>query len=302
MNQAWGIGAGILAGAFWGLPFLVPQVLSQFSSTQVAFGRFLFFGIFSLLSLPKVLQLWKSISNELRWKLWRLSASGFWLYSLLLFWSIQHADGVIASLVIGMIPLSVTLFSGVRLTRSLIAGLVLIFWGLLFLFLDRWEDMRPLSPWALLTLFVCLGLWSSYALQNSRLLQKNPNIRPWDLASFMGLSSFIVVSFWALASGEATSLLHHPQLEKYFWWCLALGAGASWASNILWNLCSSIVPASIAGPLIVSETLFGLLLSYLYESRWPRTKESLAIFFLVLGVLISVITQQSSNTKKNLHS
>lgn len=53
-SQNRGIMAGILAGVFWGTPFLVPMVLANFSGLEITFGRFFFFGLISFIVIAEI--------------------------------------------------------------------------------------------------------------------------------------------------------------------------------------------------------------------------------------------------------
>src|ERR1035437_3273043 len=106
-----GILAGISTGLFWGIPFLVPQILTNYSSLEISFGRFFFFGVISLFFFRKVFEIIRKLSNRDRFILFLLSASGFWFYSTLLFWGVQATDGIISSLIIGLLPISIPLFT-----------------------------------------------------------------------------------------------------------------------------------------------------------------------------------------------
>ena len=77
-NLSLGILAGISTGVFWGIPFLVPQLLTNYTSLEIAFGRFFFFGFVSLFFIKKVWGIIQKLSGADRLMLFLLSASGFW--------------------------------------------------------------------------------------------------------------------------------------------------------------------------------------------------------------------------------
>jgi drug/metabolite transporter (DMT)-like permease len=63
-----GILAGLGAGAFWGMTFIAPLMVSGFSSVDVTVGRFVACGVFALL-----LMVARPLSQ--RWRTHRPSAS-----------------------------------------------------------------------------------------------------------------------------------------------------------------------------------------------------------------------------------
>ncbi len=295
-----GLAAGIATGVFWGIPFLAPQVLSDFSSIDIAFGRFFFFGLVSLFFLPQALKVWKSLELQQRITVVVLSACGYWLYSSFLFYGVRQTDGVISSLIVGILPVTVVLFSallgprGQKFSMSVWGGLALICVGLLHLFgVPFYEQLingtaAQYQVFGILVLVVALFLWTAYAILNTRFLQANPRIKARDLASLMGLLSLVfMLPIWFLSS-EPMVVMEHPRLGLYLVFGFLLGVGGSWVANWLWNICSQNCAPHVSGPLIVSETFFGLLYSFIYEGRWPQVHEAIAILFLISGVFVSV--------------
>ena len=70
--------------------------------------------------------------------------------------------------------------------------------------------------------------------------------------------------------------------------CIATGVGSGWAGSILWNIASQRLSASLCGQLIVSETLFALFYSFLWDGTWPGGLQLLAASLFTLGILASI--------------
>ena len=296
-NQGKGILAGILAGVFWGTPFLVPMVLSDYNAFEVTFGRFFFFGLLSLLFFPRVLRLWRQLSGLDLLKIFGLSATGYWLYSLTLFYGVQATGGVIAALIIGCLPFSITLLSKPHFNIKLFFGLGLILVGLLCLLaLPLLASKQQLtlahnSAKGLLAVLVALIMWTHFAIKNAGFMARRINIKAMDYACLIGLFNWICVvpSFGFFYGFD--SILAHADLWRYVFWCAILGLGASWIANILWTYSAKNCSPAIGGCLIVSETIFGLLYSFVFESRWPHANELIAMIALILGVILSIRSQ-----------
>jgi drug/metabolite transporter (DMT)-like permease len=292
-----GILAGGSTGIFWGLPFLIPQILKDVGSLEIAFGRFFFFGVISLFFLKKVWRIFTALSARERGMVFLLSATGFWFYSIVLFWSVHETDGVIGSLVLGLLPISIPLFTPDRQSSGLkfFGGLFFILSGLLNLFLypvlRGLENIKTPSFWGVAGLFSCLAMWTGFAIFNSRFLQKRPQIDRRDFASVMGVTSLVSILPIFLWRVDSLALWHRPDFGTYFLASAALGIGASWLANWLWNICSFHCPSEIAGPLIVSETVFGLIYSFGFEHRWPHAYEVVSIALFLLGVFFAVTAQ-----------
>ncbi len=292
-----GILAGISTGVFWGIPFLVPQILVNFSSLEISFGRFFFFGLISLFFIRKVIAIVKKLSNWDRFMLLLLSASGFWFYSTLLFWGVQATDGIISSLIVGLLPISIPLFSPGRKYSGFkfFFGLFLLLVGIVNLFafpvLEGLKLIKSPSLMGVLALVSCLCLWTWFAINNTRFLQRNPHIDRKDFASVVGVVSLISISPFFLAQVNLNELIHRDGFKIYLISSMALGLGASWLANWLWNVCSFHCPSEISGPLIVSETIFGLLYSFIYEDRFPYLYEGASIVLFLVGVFLTVTSQ-----------
>ncbi len=292
-----GLIAGASTGIFWGLPFLAPQVLSGFSALEIAFGRFFFFGWVSLGFLGSVRRIWIGLALSDRVKLVLLSAGGFWAYSIALFWGIQRTDGIVSSLILGLLPITIPLFGGGRTARGLrvLPGLFMIFLGLVVLVLIPWirqgGELRVHDPLGTLVLMGCLASWTWYAIANGNFLRTHPWISGKDLSSVMGVTSLIFMVPLLFAFSDPVGIVSRPGAGGYLAVAAGLGIGSSWFANWLWNYCSTRVPYSIAGTLLVFETVFGLLYSFLYEKRWPLVHETVAIVLCLMGVVWSVVAQ-----------
>jgi drug/metabolite transporter (DMT)-like permease len=292
-----GLLAGASTGVFWGLPFLAPQVLSGFSALEIAFGRFFFFGMVSLAFLGSVRRMWNGLALSGQVRLLLLSASGFWAYSIALFWGIQRTDGIVSSLILGLLPITIPLFGGGRAARSsrVLAGLMVIFSGLVVLVMIPWirqgGELRTHDPLGTLVLVICLASWTGYAIANGNFLRAHPWISGKDLSSAMGVISLVFMVPLLFAFSEPVTIMSRPGAGGYLAIAAVLGIGSSWFANWLWNYCSARVPHSIAGPLLVFETVFGLFYSFLFEKRWPLVHETVAIVLCLTGVVGSVVAQ-----------
>jgi drug/metabolite transporter (DMT)-like permease len=66
---------------------------------------------------------------------------------------------------------------------------------------------------------------------------------------------------------------------------LAIGLLASWLGTLLWNAAASRLPTTLAGQLIVFETLAALAYAFALRGAWPEPATLLGIGLLVAGVL-----------------
>ena len=65
---------------------------------------------------------------------------------------------------------------------------------------------------------------------------------------------------------------------------LAIGLFASWLGTLCWNEASQRLPTTLAGQLIVFETLSALAYAFALRGRWPQPVTVLGILLLIAGV------------------
>ncbi|MFY8144704.1 MAG: DMT family transporter [Caulobacter sp.] len=296
-NLLLGLLCGVIAGAFWGGVFLAPKLLSDFTPLQATAGRYLAYGLAAaVLLLPS----WKAVMARMDGRDWRdlilLSLLGNLIYYVGLALAVQSAGVALASLVIGLLPVTITLVGakageGTPL-RRLIWPLALIVAGGVCINVDAFAAAgragmgRTLV--GLLGALLALAVWTAYAVWNARRLAATPkfNSHEWSLLTGVAtglLSLVIVVPAFALDGKE------HPTSAWGLFWgvSFAVAIGASVIGNGLWNAASRLLPLSLSGQLIVFETVFALLYGFLHESRWPRALESVAMALMLAGVLWS---------------
>jgi drug/metabolite transporter (DMT)-like permease len=289
-----GIACGVMAGALWGMVFLVPQVLDGFPGALVSAGRYVMYGAISLAaSVPMGRALWRKPTREDVVTLFWLALLGNVLYYILLTFAVRHAGVPAASLIVGVLPVTVTLAGrldhGALPLRRLAAPLALIVAGIACInadalgsapgaFADRLAGVAAATG--------ALACWSVFAVWNARYLRRRPQFDSNEWSVLWGLVTGVV---GALAGIIALLLPGQPPLPRGHWgtfWlvsaCIALGA--SWIGNGLWNAASRRLPLTLSGQMIVFETLFALLYGFIYAHRWPRALEALAIVLLVGGL------------------
>src|SRR5690606_41477024 len=105
-----GVACGMGAGALWGLVFLAPELSRPFSGLHIAIARYLFYGLFSAcLLLPMWPRLKKLIGRREWLALAWLAFIGNVLYYVLLSSAVQAGGIAMTSLIIGFLPVVVTI-------------------------------------------------------------------------------------------------------------------------------------------------------------------------------------------------
>lgn len=286
-----GIGASIAAGALWGLVFLAPELAPGFLPIQLSAGRYLAYGLVAALLIYPA---WGRLRRHLGWPAWRtliwLSLTGNIVYYLFLANAVRLGGVAMASIVIGLLPIAVTLVGSrdrhaVPL-RRLLPSLLLSGAGLACIGWDALSASGAGSPAGLACAFGALVSWTVFAVHNSRWLARIEGVSPheWNLlvgvvTGLMALA--LAVPAFVLAPGEHTL----PAWMRFGALVTAVAILCSVAGNALWNHASRALPLSLMGQMIVFETIFAALYGFLWEARWPSGFETAALSLLVAGVI-----------------
>lgn len=302
-----GVLCGLLAGAMWGMVFIVPELLSSFTPVEMAVGRYIAYGAIALgLMLPRIGNLIGRLDRGDYFALVRHALAGNIVYYMLLALGVKLAGVAPTSLIIGVLPLSVTLMGrkdhGAVPLEQLAMPLLVVVAGIACINIDLFSHARDGggSVWQMALGVLCatgaLFCWSWYTLDNARYLKRNPHFSSAEWSALYGLSSGLIalvigLGAFAIWHGDVTGAAGAASGRDWtaFWITnFLLALGASVIGNHLWNIASRRVPVTLSGQLILFETLFALLYGFIYKQQWPRMLEGAAILLLAAGVLWSV--------------
>jgi drug/metabolite transporter (DMT)-like permease len=291
-----GIACGMAAGALWGLVFLAPELARGFTPLQLAAGRFLAYGLFAAVLLyPRRV----SLKAALRGRDWRalcwLSLLGNSLYYVLLANAVQRGGIAMTSLVIGFLPVAVTVIGSRddhavplrRLAPSLLLGLAGV--GCI-----GWQALgAETARGGLVGLLSAVGAlvsWTCYAVGNSRQLARLPavSVHDWNLATGVvtGAQALVLLGLtFVLGDGVGHTAAEWGRLVAVV---TGVALAASIVGNAFWNRMSRLLPLTMVGQMILFETLFALLYGFLWERRLPTAWEGAAMVLVVLSVLSCV--------------
>lgn len=151
--------------------------------------------------------------------------------------------------------------------------------------------------------------WTWYPIRNAAWLRRRPGLRSDTWATAQGLTTLPLALIGWFALGAVAELAPHaPALsalatgsgESAFEWplgprpalfiglMLAIGLFASWLGTLCWNRASQLLPTSLAGQLIVFETLSALAMGFSWRGQWPAPGTWIGIALLVTGVVLGV--------------
>jgi drug/metabolite transporter (DMT)-like permease len=294
----------------WGLIFVIPQFLEGFSAIEVAIGRYLFYGMISLLIFCGIrlkgggrfpLSIWFKASYYSL-----VCTVGYYTFVVL---GLRYADPAICTLVLGISPITITFYGNWKERecsfKSLILPSLLILFGLVIT--NTPQLMESTSPTSYLLGLCCcfwalLG-WSWYAVANARFLKDHPEIAPSDWSTLIGVATLCWVGmlslFLVFISEEQFNFEKYTTLDanlhRFLGGCAVLGLLCSWVGGFLWNRATVNLPVSLAGQLMVFETIFGLLFVYLADQEFPPIYECVGISFFLVAIFYGIRASLSAS-------
>lgn len=298
-----GIVYALTACFIWGFIFIIPQFMTDFSSVEVALGRYSFYGVISLCILLKSL-----LRGACRYPLsiW-VKALYFSLISTFIYYtavvvSLRYSNPAVCALILGISPITIAFYGNWRERecsfKDLIIPSVLIFFGLLTINFPYFasEGFNVGYSLGLLSSGIALMAWSWYAVANARFLKDNPDVSSNDWSTLVGVATL----FWVVVCGLILMIGFEGVLQKHKYFTLdsslinfligsaVLGIICSWLGAFLWNRASFYLPVSLAGQLTIFETLFGLLFVYSLAQQFPPQTECLGILILLGAVAYGI--------------
>lgn len=293
-----GIAAGLAAGALWGLVFVAPRMTPGLSSVDLAAGRFISYGAMAALvmlltwrshKLPTLCQSFAALGLSL------LGATG---YYLLLALSIHGAGTEVPALIVGTIPIWLMLLGkpvGLKWS-ALVPGLVLTGAGLVIMMSATSSELIKSGhsnsgefAWGVVLASAAMVSWTLFALLNSSWLKRHPEVNATEWANWVGIATGLgALVLWMVTGSDTVDLLAIDNIVFVATVCIATGIGSAWGASILWNVASQRLSASLCGQLIVSETLFALFYSFVWDGAWPNTSQMIAAVLFTLGILASI--------------
>lgn len=293
-----GIVYALTACFIWGLIFVIPQVMSGFTSLEITLGRYLFFGGISLLFLLK--QGLKGFPFSIWLNALFLSLlSGYYLWVIL---GIRYASAEICALILGISPITIAFYGNWKQKegsfKRLIFPSILILIGLIMI--NAPHIILTNAPWEYTIGLICsvisLLSWSVYVVLNSRFLKNNPHIRAKDWATMQGVATLAWVIICSLVGlifvgGELDIqryLAWNDDTIRFYAGTATLGLLCSWLGASLWNKASLYLPVSFAGQLMIFETIFGILFVYALKGELPALLECTGILLLLGAVILGI--------------
>lgn len=303
-----GVLYALLAGLMWGLIFVGPLIVPEYPAVLQSMGRYLALG---LIALPLA---WlgrgrlRQLTRQDWWTALALTMVGNVIYYLCLASAIQRTGAPVSTMIIATLPVVIPVFANLLYSqrdgklswRRLMPALVLIGIGLMCVNVAELRQGQPdFSGWrygsGIALASVSVVCWAWYALRNARWLRENPQKPPlmWATAQALvtlpvSIVGYAAACWWLDVQTPDFALPFGPRPAVFIGLMVAIAVLCSWVGALCWNVASQRLPTVVLGPLIVFETLAGLLYTFLLRQQMPPVLTLCGITLLVVGVVIAV--------------
>jgi drug/metabolite transporter (DMT)-like permease len=310
------------AGLMWGLVFIAPLLLPEYPAALLAMARYLAFGLIALpLGFLDRSRL-ASLSRADWLEALKLSTIGNLLYYLCLAAAIQRAGAPLPTMLIGTLPVVIAVVSNRRDAardgrlrwRQLGPSLLLIGAGIACVNHDEMQALHGANgaTWSryasgALLAVGAVACWTWYPLRNADWLRAHADRPPSTWATAQGLATLPLAALgyaafwvWTAVSGDvgghgtaafetplgtAFTMPFGPTPLRFVALMFTIGLTASWLGTLCWNEASQRLPTTLAGQLIVFETLSALAYAYALRGHWPPLATGAGVLLLVAGVI-----------------
>ena len=303
-----GVLYALLAGMLWGLIFVGPLIVPDYPAALQSTGRYLALGI---IALP-LAWLGRQRLRQLTQKDWltalALTMMGNLIYYVCLASAIQRTGAPVSTMIIGTLPVVIPICAnllysqrdGKRTWTSLAPALLCIAAGLACVNIAELPGGLPAFSWwcygsGIALALVSVACWAWYALRNARWLRENPDKNPmmWATAQALvtlpvSLLGYAAACLWLSAQQPDFAQPFGPRPAVFLGLMFAIAVLCSWVGAMCWNVASQRLPTVIVGPLIVFETLAGLLYTFMLRQQMPPLLTLCGIALLVCGVVMAV--------------
>lgn len=303
-----GVLYALLAGLMWGLIFVGPLIVPEYPAVLQSMGRYLALGLIALPLAWLGRQRLRQLSRQDWWTALALTMVGNVIYYFFLASAIQRTGAPVSTMIIATLPVVIPIFANLLYSQRdgklswlrLMPALVLIGIGLMCVNVAELRQGLPdFSGWrygsGIALASVSVVCWAWYALRNARWLRENPDKPPlmWATAQALvtlpvSVLGYGVACLWLHVQTPDFALPFGPRPAMFIGLMVAIAVLCSWVGALCWNVASQRLPTVILGPLIVFETLAGLLYTFLLRQQMPPMLTLSGIALLVIGVVIAV--------------
>lgn len=292
----------ICACLLWSQVFILPLIFEDIPAIWLMIGRCI---VYSSLSTLIILTQFQRIRKLLNWPLIKqlliLAFVANILHYFALIVGLRYADPAIATMILSLNPVTVSLYSNLQeklvSMRTLFLPILTIGIGLLFLYIPSVSTQYTQYELLMASIFglIALGTWTWFIIYNNLFFKRHFNITPQDWVTLLGFAT----GFWVVAATiifylfkDNFSFIYNEEIRfslgSWFLASVILGVGSSWIAHYLWVAATKKLPMTLAGLLTTLEGLFGLVLIFVWQASIPSPMYLTGMFSIFSGVCLSI--------------
>jgi len=305
-----GILYALAAGLMWGLVFIAPLLLPDYPAALLSVGRYFAFGLIALMLAWFDRAGLRRLSRGDWLEALKLALVGNLLYYLCLASAIQRVGAPLPTMIIGTLPVVIAVCANRRNTqrdgtlrwRQLLPSLLLIAAGIGCVNRVELLDLQQQTPidgsnyaLGIVLAIAAVACWTWYPLRNADWLRAHPDRHPrvWSTAQGvavlpLALAGYALLWLVTRTTSHPLALPFGPRPGLFIGLMVAIGLFASWLGTLCWNEASQRLPTTLAGQLIVFETLSALGYAFALRGQMPAPLTLLGIALLIAGVAFAV--------------
>lgn len=286
--------AALVASFLWATAYIGPSAVRPANELLLVTGRYTLFGLCGLYVL------WRGWPEARRMSVrrmlfgWHLGVVGYLIFYICVAYAVTLGSGFITAIVVGSSPIAIAIVGNAvekRVAwRELVPSIVLIFAGISLVSAHDLADGAGGDSLAAIGLALIASLvWAYFVVvnaQSQRTWAERPDPKYWSALVALGAGSgSVVILPFAAATTPAETFEPGPLLNLVLW-CVFLGVLGSWYGTYIWVRAARGIPATMAGPLLATEAIFGAGLSLAWEQRIPTWAEAGGCLCILAGVAL----------------
>ena len=285
------IALALAAAAAWALTVVMPLLLPEFPPLLLSCARYGLLGLASfIVAFPALARARHLLTPRDVGRVMALALLGNAGFFVLFTLAIREAGVTLASLIVGLLPITLTLAGRPANWRSLVLPMGLVTGGTLLMSLEGLiagpQAVNGSLSLGMLYAVGALASWTLYGTWNARFLQGDRRFDSRLWASLCGIASgvwgLLLYQLWLVT---APAMPKDARWDLFWTVTLLVSVIGSVVGGMLWNAASLRLPVAILAQCVVFETLCAVSYGHLLSGTWPGLLEGLSLGLLCAGML-----------------
>lgn len=287
------IAIAVAAIATWSTAYVAPDAVRPAGEMLLVCGRYILFALCGIVGLMRHRSALAAMPLRRVLFVWHLGVVGYFVFYVAVSFAVSAAGGFLVAVLVGSSPIGIAVVGNLLERRlawqpfapriaAIAAGIALCVAGS---GAGGRDGGTPIAGAALALL--ASATWTYFAVWNARVQRvwrdmPPPVVSAGLVAVGAGSGSLLLLPV-ALAATPLGALDGHTAVRLSAW-IVWLGIFSSWFGTFAWIRASRSLPATLAGPLLACDPVFGAVLSLAYDHRLPTAWEVAGSALIVAGV------------------